>query len=572
MKTTKILISICVVLFLTTIKMNAQVTIGSQNAPNASAVLDLQTTNKGLLLPRVALTSVTAAAPLTAHVAGMTVYNTATAGTGTTAVAPGQYYNDGSKWTRIQEYTETVDPTFMVWVNGTDPNSATEFDDVSYYIEDESGKTIVNPSFTNDNSLKAKTSYLYFGTDASNWNYDGTKYVTYKAPASTEWYMSGSTTDAGSNKTSAIMRTGNVGIGTNASGAKLAVANQNGSGVYVSSIFPVTTTGYTYHIGTSTCATQSVATGITNTGYLISMRAQADRRYASDKGTLAELMSIDAPYGHLGTEMSGGITNAAFGVKVRPVTEAGTIINMFDFYASNPLGSGATVTNKYGVYINGVDKMNYFAGKLTIGGSPTSISSGAQITIFGNSATAYTGTVSTTGTTYQIGNSTVADQEIVSGVTNTGYLIGIRAQTSRSKGTGTLAELASVDAPYGHFGTTATGTTTNAYGIKVRPVTDAAGTITNMYDFYAENPLGSGTTVTNRYGVFIRGGSKANYLEGSLKVGGTTTIVATGSRLEVAGSVKVGNSGDTASAGTIRYNSTTNKLQVRTNTAWVDLH
>src|SRR5690554_5897181 len=70
---------------------------------NENAVLDVQSSNKGLLLPRLELTATDNFAPLTAHVQGMTVYNTATAGSGTTAVTPGYYYNDGNKWVRIAD-------------------------------------------------------------------------------------------------------------------------------------------------------------------------------------------------------------------------------------------------------------------------------------------------------------------------------------------------------------------------------------------------------------------------------------------------------------------------------------
>lgn len=66
--------------------------------PNSNAALDIVSTNRGLLPPRIALTSTTSPSPLTAHVAGMVVYNTATAGTGTTAVVPALYYNDGTQW------------------------------------------------------------------------------------------------------------------------------------------------------------------------------------------------------------------------------------------------------------------------------------------------------------------------------------------------------------------------------------------------------------------------------------------------------------------------------------------
>ncbi len=62
--------------------------------PNASAGLDVDFPNLGFLIPRVALSGTTSFSPLTAHVAGMMVYNTAIAGD----VVPAFYLNDGSKW------------------------------------------------------------------------------------------------------------------------------------------------------------------------------------------------------------------------------------------------------------------------------------------------------------------------------------------------------------------------------------------------------------------------------------------------------------------------------------------
>jgi hypothetical protein len=73
----------------------AQVKVGDNPTTiNANAVLEMESTNKGALLPRVALTATTNAAPLSAHVQGMFVYNTATS----SDVTPGIYYNDGTKW------------------------------------------------------------------------------------------------------------------------------------------------------------------------------------------------------------------------------------------------------------------------------------------------------------------------------------------------------------------------------------------------------------------------------------------------------------------------------------------
>lgn len=79
-------------------KVNAQVGIGT-NTPNANSLLELESSTKGVLFPRVALTGTANVAPLAAHVQGMTVYNTATAGD----VTPGMYTNSGTAWVKLGE-------------------------------------------------------------------------------------------------------------------------------------------------------------------------------------------------------------------------------------------------------------------------------------------------------------------------------------------------------------------------------------------------------------------------------------------------------------------------------------
>lgn len=66
--------------------------------PNASAMLDIVAADKGLLIPRVALTSTTSASPVTTPATSLLVYNTATAGTVPNNVVPGYYYWNGSSW------------------------------------------------------------------------------------------------------------------------------------------------------------------------------------------------------------------------------------------------------------------------------------------------------------------------------------------------------------------------------------------------------------------------------------------------------------------------------------------
>lgn len=93
-------------LFFSSFNSFAQVGIGTID-PNANAKLDITSTVAepgGLLLPRLALTAINSPAPLAGPVVdlqGMTVYNTATAGTGVNRVTPGFYYHDGSTWVRI---------------------------------------------------------------------------------------------------------------------------------------------------------------------------------------------------------------------------------------------------------------------------------------------------------------------------------------------------------------------------------------------------------------------------------------------------------------------------------------
>ena len=79
------------------IHVNAQnVGIGTTN-PDASARLDVVDSNRGLLIPRVALTKTNDQGPVTNPATSLLVYNTATAND----VWPGFYYWDGTKWVRL---------------------------------------------------------------------------------------------------------------------------------------------------------------------------------------------------------------------------------------------------------------------------------------------------------------------------------------------------------------------------------------------------------------------------------------------------------------------------------------
>jgi hypothetical protein len=99
------------------------------------------------------------------------------------------------------ESGKPTDYATIVYFNSTNPTTATIFDNV-------------NPPVTNDPLLEDNVANLYIGTDNSTWVYNGTNYSTKVVPASSNFYINGTNTDAGNNKTSAISRTGSISVGT----------------------------------------------------------------------------------------------------------------------------------------------------------------------------------------------------------------------------------------------------------------------------------------------------------------------------------------------------------------------
>jgi hypothetical protein len=97
----------------------AQVGINPDNsAPDASAGLDVNFTNKGFLPPRVALTALNSALPVTAPAEGLLVYNTTVAGTPPNNVRTGYYCWSGIKWMPVAPPQGTNVGDMQYW-NGT---------------------------------------------------------------------------------------------------------------------------------------------------------------------------------------------------------------------------------------------------------------------------------------------------------------------------------------------------------------------------------------------------------------------------------------------------------------------
>lgn len=133
------------------------------------------------------------------------VFNTATAGNSPSNVTPGFYYYDGARWQRIVKQQ---------------PDATISFDKAT--------PTTDGVVFTPN--TPTSTDYIYVSSvNASQRTWNGTAYVTYTPSAVSAWYLTGGTSDAGSNKTNDIHRIGRVGIGASAPTSTLEVGSTTGT-------------------------------------------------------------------------------------------------------------------------------------------------------------------------------------------------------------------------------------------------------------------------------------------------------------------------------------------------------
>ncbi len=115
----KKIISIIALFLLFCSALFAQVAINSDGSTyDNSAMLDVKSTTKGFLPPRVSLTAINAASPITTPATGLLVYNTATAGTAPNNVVPGNYYWNGTQWVPVTAPKGTNAGDMLYW-NGT---------------------------------------------------------------------------------------------------------------------------------------------------------------------------------------------------------------------------------------------------------------------------------------------------------------------------------------------------------------------------------------------------------------------------------------------------------------------
>ena len=145
---------------------------GSQ--PDASAMLDVKSSSKGLLVPRIALTGTSDALTISNPATGLLVFNTNTA----SGITPGYYYNSGTSgaptWTRLitsvaaADGSETlVNSGTLISVTGSGTTASPYVVNYSGTLPVASGGTGATTAAAARTNLGAGTSDLALGTTSS---------------------------------------------------------------------------------------------------------------------------------------------------------------------------------------------------------------------------------------------------------------------------------------------------------------------------------------------------------------------------------------------------------------------
>lgn len=116
-----------------TYNITGNVGIGT-STPNASAILDISSSSKGVLPPKVVLTGRNGtSSPIASPTTGLFVYNTADAGTASNEVSPGFYFYNGTNWTRMDPEDWSIPVSITIGAVTTAPTKGTiVYDKVTY--------------------------------------------------------------------------------------------------------------------------------------------------------------------------------------------------------------------------------------------------------------------------------------------------------------------------------------------------------------------------------------------------------------------------------------------------------
>ena len=154
------------------------------SAPDGSSILDISSSDKGILIPRVALSGKDDSTTILSPETSLLVYNTSSDGVGANAVIPGFYYYDGIYWTKLN-FSSTMESAEVYGVN---------FRHTANFNTHNSGSPIIINSFTTGVANTALSLEVYNTTTySSNYNVNPDAAQIISDAINTSWHSQGFT-------------------------------------------------------------------------------------------------------------------------------------------------------------------------------------------------------------------------------------------------------------------------------------------------------------------------------------------------------------------------------------------
>lgn len=274
---------------------------------------------------------------------------------------------------------------------------------------------------------------------------------------------------------------------------------------------------------------------------------------STDNGTVSSMMGLSAD-----TSVNGGSIDTENGIFVGSMDiNAGTVNNRRGIFIATP--NGTPITSDYGVYQEGPDQKNYFAGNVGIG----SFNPGRALVVSHTTTEATPGVYNATQDVFENifpGSNQSGDIENTSLTTNTNVdpantnaVMGVNGFTAiaSNAGTGSVRNINGINANASNSGNAtvtsmtglvstgvATAGTVGGYdGIYSGPSVDGAavgtmngleiggmaissGTVTDRFALSIDTPAGTPTGLD--YGIYQQGPSQKNWLAGNTAIGTNT--------------------------------------------------
>ncbi|MBI4947258.1 MAG: tail fiber domain-containing protein [Bacteroidetes bacterium] len=359
--------------------------------PDVSAMLDVVSSNTGLLIPRVSLTSLTDAATILTPATSLLVYNTNAALTGGT----GYYYNAGTTvsplWVKLLNTgagTAAADAWLTKGNSGTawNTNFLGTTDNVSLRVRTNNVQRMIVDSIGRVGIWTTSPAYKLDILDSNSAGSGVQSRTLNNYQIRTEANITATTTAVGIKNTLLYRMTegtpGTQGIGMTANNTVYADGTYTYSGLYGA--------GNTAYTISTALANQNALYGSANTGYLNSSGVLANsfgaynQSYNYGSGTITNAFGAQN-YAFVNTPSTGTITNAygsnntvqntstvggsigtAYGVSsnIIKAATASAIPTGYLYYGA--YGSTADATTRWGIYLAN-EANNYFSGKVGIG-------------------------------------------------------------------------------------------------------------------------------------------------------------------------------------------------------------